>query len=58
MVVGSLLEDMKAVVLYLQASKDERLQAEVILSALYNMKSNPKNTVTDALAAGFLEWVK
>ena len=51
-------EDIEAVATCLQASKEEGLQAEVILFALYAMKSTPENTVFEALDAGMMEWIK
>jgi len=34
------------------------LEAEVVLSALQAMKENPNQSIQDAMATGFNEWIK
>ena len=42
----------------LKESRDFRLEAEVVVYALMYMRDNPKSQLSEAMVAGYEEWIK
>lgn len=42
----------------LKEARDFRLEAEVVVYALMYMRDNPKSQLSEAMVAGYEEWIK
>jgi hypothetical protein len=52
------MDEIKAIYSMLQEAKEYGLETEVVWSALNSLKSDPTQTVVEAMSDGVDEWIK